>query len=149
MEASGEVAEALCDVVQEQLEKKFLHNVRGAEGCHKKFTGGAAMGQLCRWASSTLTSGANMQGFNEKDAENLQRVKDAMAEKAAGGGVFTSADAAAAAAFAQLLDAETRRAELALKAPAQDKGQTAPAGSWTETVTASRRPDTAEQGPTV
>lgn len=55
--------------------------------------------------------------FNEKDAENLQRVKDAMAEKAAGkGGMLESGpDAAAAAAFAQLLDAETRRHELALK----------------------------------
>ena len=55
--------------------------------------------------------------FNERDAENLQRVKDAMAEKAAGnGGMLESGpDAAAAAAFAQLLDAETRRHELALK----------------------------------
>ena len=55
--------------------------------------------------------------FNEKDAENLQRVKDAMAEKAAGkGGMLESGpDAAAAAAFAQLLDAETRRHELVLR----------------------------------
>jgi hypothetical protein len=55
--------------------------------------------------------------FNEKDTENLQRVKDAMAEKAAGkGGMLESGpDAAAAAAFAQLLDAETRRHELVLR----------------------------------
>jgi hypothetical protein len=55
--------------------------------------------------------------FNEKDAENLQRVKDAMAEKAAGrdGMLEHGPDAAAAAAFAQLLDAETRRHELVLR----------------------------------
>lgn len=61
-------------------------------------------------------------GFTQKDAENLQRVKDAMAEKAAGqeGVLGSGPDAAAAAAFAQLLDAETRRQELALRIPGKD-----------------------------
>ena len=55
--------------------------------------------------------------FNEKDAGNLQRVKDAMADKAAGkeGVLEHGPDAAAAAALAALLDAETRRHELTLK----------------------------------
>jgi hypothetical protein len=55
--------------------------------------------------------------FNEKDAGNLQRVKDAMADKAAGkeGVLEHGPDAAAAVAFAHLLDAETRRHELALR----------------------------------
>ena len=55
--------------------------------------------------------------FNEKDAGNLQRVKDAMADKAAGkeGVLEHGPDAGAAAAFAALLDAETRRHELTLK----------------------------------
>lgn len=77
-----------------------------------------------------------MEGFNETHAANLQRVKDAIAERAIGGGLVSGPDAAAAAAFAALLDAETRRAELALKVPAQDKGQAAaaPSASWAETV---------------
>lgn len=56
-------------------------------------------------------------GFTPKDAENLERVKDAMAELAVGKeGVLGSApDARAAAAFAQLLDAETRRQEVTLR----------------------------------
>ena len=77
-----------------------------------------------------------MEGFNEKDAANLQRVKDAMAERAVGGGVLGGPDAAAAAAFAALLDAETRRAELAAKSQGQEKAPASPAagGSWTESV---------------
>jgi hypothetical protein len=69
--------------------------------------------------NSPQKTGGEFMGieFNEKDTENLQRVKDAMAEKAAGkGGMLESGpDAAAAAAFAQLLDAETRRHELVLR----------------------------------
>lgn len=77
-----------------------------------------------------------MEGFNETDAANLQRVKDAMAERAVGGGLVTGPDAAAAAAFAALLDAETRRAELAAKSQGQGKAPASPAagGSWTENV---------------
>ena len=77
-----------------------------------------------------------MEGFNETDAANLQRVKDAMAERAVGGGVLGQPDAAAAAAFAALLDAETRRAELAAKSQGPEKAPASPAagGSWTENV---------------
>jgi hypothetical protein len=65
-------------------------------------------------------------GFSQKDAENLQRVKDAMAEKAAGrdGMLEHGPDVAAAAAFAALLDAETRRHELQLRS--QGKGNDLP-----------------------
>jgi hypothetical protein len=57
-------------------------------------------------------------GFTQKDAENLERVKDAMAELAVGkeGMLGGGHNAAAAAAFAQLLDAETRRQELTVRA---------------------------------
>jgi hypothetical protein len=76
--------------------------------------------------------------FNEKDAENLQRVKDAMAEKAAGkdGMLEHGPDTAAAAAFAALLDAETRRAELVTKFQGQEKTPASPAagGTWTDSV---------------
>jgi hypothetical protein len=77
-----------------------------------------------------------MEGFNETDAANLQRVKDAMAERAIGGGLVGGPDSTAAAAFAALLDAETRRAELAAKFQGQDKTSASPAagGSWTESV---------------
>jgi hypothetical protein len=55
-------------------------------------------------------------GFTQKDAEDFERVKDAMAELAVGkaGVLGSNPDAAAAAAFAQLLDAETRRQEVTL-----------------------------------
>ncbi len=77
-----------------------------------------------------------MDGFNETDATNLQRVKDAMAERATGGGLVTGPDAAAAAAFAALLDAETRRAELAGKSVGPEKAPAAaPSASWAESVT--------------
>jgi hypothetical protein len=68
------------------------------------------------------------EAFTQKDAENLERVKDAMAELAVGkAGVLGSGpDAAAAAAFAQLLDAETRREELALRNTAKASEISAP-----------------------
>ena len=44
-----------------------------------------------------------------------------MAELATGKGLLGSPDAAAAVAFAHLLDAETRREELAMKATGQGK----------------------------
>ena len=56
-----------------------------------------------------------MEGLSEKDAANLQEMKDKMAELATGEGMLKSPDAAAAVAFAHLLDAETRRHELTLK----------------------------------
>lgn len=86
--------------------------------------------------------------LNEKDAANLQEIKDKMAEMATGKGLLGSPDAAAAAAFAQLLDAETRREELIMRAagqgtPAQvveEKILSAapPTASWMETVTSGR-----------
>ena len=85
-------------------------------------------------------------GFTEKDAANLERVKDAMAERAVGkAGVLESGpDAAAAAAFAQLLDAETRRQELALRSAG--KGITPQAlhaepSSWAERAAEARQPE--------
>ena len=83
-------------------------------------------------------------GFTQKDAENLERVKDAMAERAVGkAGVLESGpDAAAAAAFAQLLDAETRRQELALRSA--EKGVATPempaALSWVDRAADTRQP---------
>lgn len=78
-------------------------------------------------------------GLTEKDAENLQRIKNAIAEKAVGqeGVLGSGPDAAAAAAFAALLDAETRRAELVGKSQGHEKAPTSPAigGTWTESVT--------------
>jgi hypothetical protein len=53
--------------------------------------------------------------LNEKDTANLQEMKDKMAELATGQGMLKSPDAAAAVAFAHLLDAETRRHELMLR----------------------------------
>lgn len=77
-----------------------------------------------------------MEGFNETDAANLQRVKDAMAERAVGGAVLGGSDTAAAAAFAALLDAETRREELRLKSAGLEKAPAgSPSASWTESVT--------------
>lgn len=86
--------------------------------------------------------------LNEKDAANLQEMKDKMAELATGQGMLKSPDAAAAVAFAHLLDAETRREDLVLKAAGQVKSAplseekaapaTAPAPSWMETVSTGR-----------
>ena len=61
-------------------------------------------------------------GSTQKDARNLQRVKDAMADKPQAKKVYWERpDAAAAAAFAALLNAETRRAELAGEVPGAGK----------------------------
>jgi hypothetical protein len=75
-----------------------------------------------------------------KDADNLERVKDAVVLKAREG------DLEAAAIFASLIDAQTRRAELLARDGVQPKAQ-APATEqaslpWTEKVGAS---DTAPQ----
>ena len=123
MEGEEQIAEVMCEVAEE-LARHKLEN-RGHDGC-----------------SSTQTGEGPMEGFNDKDAANLQRVKDAMAEKAVGGGLVTGPDAAAAAAFAALLGAETRCAELAAKSQGQEKTPASPAagGSWTESV-AGRQPD--------
>ena len=117
MEAEAQIAETLCEVAEELPWRKLLHRGRGGVG-------------------ATQTNEGRMEGFNETDAANLQRVKDAMAERAVGGGVLGQPDAAAAAAFAALLDAETRRAELAAKSQGQEKAPASPAagGSWTENV---------------
>jgi hypothetical protein len=117
MEGENQIAEAVFDVTEELARRKLLKRGRGG-------------------FSVTPTSEAPMEGFNETDAANLQRVKDAMAERAIGGGLVSGPDAAAASAFAALLDAETRRAELAAKSQGQEKAPASPAagGSWTESV---------------
>ena len=124
MEAEGQIAETLCEVAEELPWRKLLQRGRGGVG-------------------ATQTGEGRMEGFNETDAANLQRVKEAMADRAVGGGVLGGGDAAAAA-FAALLDAETRRAELAGKSVGQDKTPASPAagGSWTESV--GNRPVNAE-----
>lgn len=121
MEGEKQIAEAVCDVAEELARRKLLPHGHGG-------------------FSATQTGEGRMEGFNETDAANLQRVKDAMAERAVGGGVLGQPDAAAAAAFAALLDAETRRAEVAAKSQGQGKAPASPAvgGSWTESV--SNRP---------
>jgi len=128
MESAGAIAEAISEVGEVALRKLMTRP--------HDFAGEKPRGTVCRGVDATRTSEAIMEGFNETDAANLQRVKDAMAERAVGGGLVSSPDAAAAAAFAQLLDAETRRAELALKSTTRDKAPAAsPSGSWTESVT--------------
>ena len=118
MEGEKQIAEAVCDVAEEFARRELLPRGHGG-------------------FNVTPTGEGHMEGFNETDSANLQRVKDAMAEKAVGGGVLGGTDAAAAAAFAALLDAETRRAELAGKSKSQEKAPaTAPADSWAESVTA-------------
>lgn len=117
MEGEKQIAEAVCDLAEELARRKLLQCGHGG-------------------FDVTETGEGRMEGFNETDAANLQRVKDAMAERATGGGVLGGSDAAAAAAFAALLDAETRRAELAVRSQGQDKAPASPAagGSWTENV---------------
>ena len=83
-------------------------------------------------------------GFTQKDAENLERVKDAMAELAVGkeGLLGGTPDVAAATAYAHLLDAETRRQELALRSA--EKGVATPempaALSWVDRAADTRQP---------
>ena len=86
-------------------------------------------------------------GFTQKDAENLERVKDAMAQLAVGkeGLLGGTPDVAAATAYAHLLDAETRRQELVLKSA--EKGVTPQAvqtepSSWVERAAEARQPET-------
>lgn len=122
MEGESQIAEAVCDLAEEFARRELLPRGHGG-------------------FKATQTGEGRMEGFNETDAANLQRVKDAMAEKAVGGGVLGGTDAAAAAAFAALLDAETRRAELAGKFVGPEKAPAAaPADSWAESVTG-RQPE--------
>ncbi len=77
---------------------------------------------------------------NAKDTENLERVKDAVAARAIDG------DLQAAAVFASLIEAQTRRAELVARDGAQPKAQQPVAEQaplpWVEKVGAT---DTAPQ----
>jgi hypothetical protein len=117
MESEKQIAEAVCDVAEELARRELLPRGHGG-------------------FKATQTGEGRMEGFNETDAANLQRVKDAMAERAVGGGgVLGQPDAAAAAAFAALLDAETRREELRLKSVGQGKAAAAaPDASWAESI---------------
>jgi hypothetical protein len=138
MEGEGQIAETVCEVAEELPWRKLL--ARGGRGTVTEFSqksaGDAGAGASCQGADATQISEERMDRFNETDAANLQRVKDAMAERAVGGGALGQPDAAAAAAFAALLDAETRRTELAAKSQGQEKTPASPAagGSWTESV---------------
>lgn len=77
-----------------------------------------------------------MHGFTETEAAHLQAATSMIGEKAAEG------DVAAAAAFAALLDAQTRRAALASsKDTALEAAAPAtPAGSWRGLVNGGARP---------
>jgi hypothetical protein len=117
MEGEKQIAEAVCDAAEEFARRKLLRHGHGG-------------------FIATQTGEGRMEGFNATDAANLQQVKDAMVERAVGGGILGNSDPAAAAAFAALLDAETRRAELAAESEGQEKTPASPAagGSWTESV---------------
>ena len=65
MEGEAQIAETLCEVAEELPWRKLLR--RGRRG-----------------VDATGTGEGRMEGFNETDAANLQRVKDAMAERAVG-----------------------------------------------------------------
>lgn len=137
MEGEGKSAETLCEVAEEVPWRKLLNRERRAfTQLSQEFAGDGRGSGVCQRSDATRTNEACMEGFNETDGGNLQRVKDAMAERAVNGGALGSPDAAAAAAFAALLDAETRRAELAAKSMGQEKAPASPAagGSWTESV---------------
>ncbi len=71
MEGEAQIAETLCEVAEELPWRKLLNHARGG-------------------VAATTTSEARMEGFNETDAANLQRVKDAMAERAVGGGYWAA-----------------------------------------------------------
>jgi hypothetical protein len=131
------VSELLCDVVEEVPWKKVAQGVRAVlrEGGNTIVTGTAAPDELCNERSSTKPKGDFMEPFNEKDAGTIEQLKDAMAARALEG------DAAAAAAFASLLNAETAR-QKTLMAPKHEKpaGASGPS-TWTETL-AGKQTDT-------
>jgi hypothetical protein len=130
-----QIAETLCEVAEELPWRKLLRRGGGTvTQFSQKSAGDAEARALCQRTDATQTNEGRMEGFNETDAANLQRVKDAMAERAVGGGLVSGPDAAAAVAFAALLDAETRREELRLKSVEREKAPAAPAASWTESV---------------
>jgi len=121
MEGEGKIAETLCEVAEEVPWRKLLKRERGAF-TQLSQTPLAMRGQcVMQRADATPTNEVRMEGFNETDGANLQRVKNAMAERAVKWRRSRSPDAAAAAAFAALLDAETRRAELAAKSRGRRK----------------------------
>ena len=87
MEGEGQIAEGLCEVAEELPWRKLL-NGRTVMKFSQKSAGDVGAGALCQGADTTQTNEARMEGFNETDAANLQRAKDAMADRAAGGGVL-------------------------------------------------------------
>jgi hypothetical protein len=111
-----------------ELEPEMLSEVlyEAAERVPWKKVLGAAS-QL--YGNGATTTGERVMGsFNEKDAGNIERVKEAMAARALEG------DAAAAAAFASLLNAETERQKAVTAAPVKAAEAATPA-SWAEAVT--------------
>jgi hypothetical protein len=104
------LSEVLCEAAEEVPWKKVLR----------------AASQLCSNGATKTREGV-MGSFSEKDAGNIERSKDAMAARAAEG------DAAAAAAFASLLNAETERQKAVTAAPVKAADGAAPS-SWLEAV---------------
>lgn len=104
------LSEVLCEAAEEVPWKKIL----------------GAAGRLCNGRATRTTEGV-MGSFNEKDAGNIERVKEAMAARAVEG------DAAAAAAFVGLLNAETERQKAVTVAPVKAADAATPS-SWTEAV---------------
>ena len=72
--------------------------------------------------------------FDAVDNPNVQDIKAVMAQKALEG------DAAAASAYAALLNAETNRYQLQAAAPEQEKTSAAPS-TWQEAVRDGGRPE--------
>jgi hypothetical protein len=110
-----------------ELEPELLSEVvcEAAERVPWKKVLGAAS-QLCSNGATKTREGV-MGSFNERDAGNIERVKEAMAARAVEG------DAAAAAAFASLLNAETERQKAVTAAPVKAADAATPS-SWTEAV---------------
>lgn len=73
--------------------------------------------------------------FNAIDSENIELIKEAMAQKAIDG------DAAAASAFAKILEAETNRTALLVKAAELELAPAAPPVSgWQAAVGGNKQP---------
>jgi hypothetical protein len=137
------LSEALWEAAEEVPWKKILQGMRGAleKNCNKTVTRQAAAGGLCG-ESRNQTKGDFMEPFNAKDAANIERVKDAMVELAVGKvgiGDIAIPDAAAAAAFASLLNAETERQKAVVAGQDKAAGAVGPS-TWTEAVSAGGKP---------
>jgi len=133
MEINPEIVEGACELAEEALRRKLAAGREAVTESSQKSAGWSGEGLLDRKAGALETSGGRMDGFNEKDAANLQAATEAVGAKAAEG------DVAAAAAFEALLDAQTRRAALVVNNAALVEQGASPAASWQDTVSTGRQ----------